>query len=59
MKPTVLRCPDGRMHQFAYLGAGSQMYRCSECGSLVPKASLKAATEPTYVLQPGKDVALA
>mgnify|MGYP001583539082 FL=1 len=47
------------MHQLSYLGKETQSYRCSLCGTLVPKTELKAQTEPRMALIAGKEVPLA
>ncbi len=42
-KPDYWRCPDGRLHQWRYLG--NQQYICENCPMATDKATLKANTD--------------
>lgn len=41
----LLRCPDGRMHAWIYLGKSSKKYRCTVCPVEAVKAEIKEATD--------------
>lgn len=41
----LLRCPDGRMHDWQYGGKASKLYRCRRCPVQTSKRELKAATD--------------
>lgn len=44
-KRDLLRCPDGKMHAWVYLGKVSKKYRCRDCPEEAAKAEIKRATD--------------
>jgi len=38
-------CPDGRVHEWTYLGRRRQAYRCVLCVQLISKSDLKRETD--------------
>ena len=39
------KCPDGKPHQWVYLGRAAQAYRCSLCLEAIRKEDLKRLTD--------------
>lgn len=40
-----LRCPDGRLHEWLYMGKARSLYRCTRCPVEVKKTVLKRETD--------------